>query len=252
MQTKLPEPFFFEGDERAIILFHAFTGTSNDVRMLGRRLNREGYTVYAPHLTGHGTTEVFDLVKEGNPDAWLQDGQDAYDYMVEKGHKQIAVFGLSLGGTVATSVILNNPAIGGGVFNTPVVTDQAITASNVPASFMDYAKKVQAYTGKTQAEIAQSESQLAQQLKTTLNGVQNMNLQLRERLDELKVPFYIAASGQDELVDPTAGEQFADAITTAPVHLNTFNSATHVITVGKFHHEFEDTVIEYLTNLNWE
>ena len=252
MQAKLPEPFFFEGDERAVILFHAFTGTSNDVRMLGRRLNREGYTVYAPHLTGHGTMDVFDLIKEGNPAAWLQDGQDAYDFMVEKGYKQVAVFGLSLGGTVAISVILNNPAIGGGVFNTPIVTDQAITDSNVPTSFMTYARKVQKYAGKTEAEINQSDDKVAQQLHTTLTGVHAMNRDLSARLDELKVPIYIAASGQDELVDPTAGEQFADAITTAPVYLNTFNSARHVITVGKYHHEFEDTVIEYLTNLNWE
>ncbi|MFE0442007.1 alpha/beta hydrolase [Aerococcus sp. NPDC058936] len=252
MQAKIPKPFFFEGDERAVILFHAFTGTSNDVRMLGRRLNREGYTVYAPHLTGHATMDVFDLIKEGNPAAWLQDGQDAYDFMVGKGYKQIAVFGLSLGGTVATSVILNNPTIGGGVFNAPIVTDQAITDSNVPTSFMTYARKVQELAGKTEAEINQSDDKLAQQLYTTLTGVHAVNRDLSARLDELKVPFYIAASGQDELVDPTAGEQFAEAITTAPVHLNAFNSATHVITVGKYHHEFEDTVIEYLTNLNWE
>ncbi|MEY8370523.1 alpha/beta fold hydrolase [Aerococcaceae bacterium 50-4] len=252
MQAKIPEPFFFDGDERAVILFHAFTGTSNDVRMLGRRLNREGYTVYAPHLTGHATMDVFDLVKEGNPEAWLKDGQKAYDFMVEKGYKDIAVFGLSLGGTVATSVILNNPVVGGGVFNTPIVTDQPITASNVPTSFMAYARKVQEYAGKSEEEINQVDQHLAQQLNTTLTGVQAMNQQIRERLNELKAPFYIAGSGQDELVDPTAGEQLADTITTAPVHLSTFNSATHVITVGKYHHEFEDTVIEFLTNLNWE
>ncbi|PMC78930.1 esterase [Aerococcus viridans] len=252
MQTKIPEPFFFEGDERAVILFHAYTGSANDVRMLGRRLNREGYTVYAPHLTGHATMDVFDLVKEGNPDAWLQDGQNAYNFMIEKGYKNIAVFGLSLGGSVATSVILNNPAIGGGVFNSPIVTDQSIIESNVPTSFMTYAKQVLKYAGKTQEEINQRENQLSKQLHATLTGIQAMNQKIRERLVELKVPFYIAASGKDELVDPTAGGQLADTITTAPVHLSTFNSATHVITVGKYHHEFEDTVIEFLTNLNWE
>lgn len=252
MQTKLPEPFFFEGNEQAIILFHAYTGSSNDVRMLGRRLNREGYTVYAPQLTGHATGDMFDLVQDGNPEAWLKDGQMAYDELVKRGYQQIAVFGLSLGGTVATSVILNNNVVGGGVFNTPVVTDQPITESNVPASFMALANKTFKQAGHTDEQINQDTPKIETELTETLKGIAAINHELASRLDELKVPFYIAASGQDELVDPTAGEQFADAIQTVPVSLNSFLSATHVITVGKYHQEFEDTVIDYLKSLNWK
>jgi carboxylesterase len=252
MQTKLPEPFFFEGNEKAIILFHAFTGTSNDVRMLGRRLNREGYTVYAPQLTGHATKDVFNLVAPGNPQTWLADGQRAYDALKERGYHKIAVFGLSLGGTIATSVLLNNDVVGGGVFNTPIVTNQPITESNVPKSFMLFAENMQKKIGLGDAEVQAQKGQLQSQLTDTLQGIAAINTKLRSQIDEIKVPFYIAASGQDELVDPTAGEQFADAITTAPVDLNVFQSATHVITVGKYHHEFETTVIDYLTTLNWE
>lgn len=249
MQVKLPEPFFFEGNEKAVILFHAFTGSSNDVRMLGRRLNREGYTVYAPQLTGHATEDVFDLVAPGNPEKWLKDGQDAYDFLVDKGYQNIVVLGLSLGGSVATSVALNNQVSGAGVFNTPIVTDQPITESNVPTSFMAFAKKWQAHIGLDEANIEQQLPQLKSQLTDTLEGIAAINQKIRQNIDEITMPFYIAASGQDELVDPTAGQQFADAITQAPVSLNTFNSATHVITVGKFHHEFEDTVIDYLATL---
>ncbi|RPA64980.1 alpha/beta fold hydrolase [Aerococcus agrisoli] len=252
MQTKLPEPFFFEGNEKAIILFHAFTGTSNDVRMLGRRLNREGYTVYAPQLTGHATEDVFNLVAPGNPQTWLTDGQKAYDELKKRGYQKIAAFGLSLGGTIATSVLLNNDVIGGGVFNTPIVTNQPITESNVPGSFMLFADQMLKRNGLNDNEIQAQKPQLQTQLTDTLQGIAAINASLRNRINEIQVPFYIAASGQDELVDPTAGEQFADAITTAPVDLNVFPSATHVITVGKYHHEFETTVIDYLTTLNWE
>ena len=54
MQIKQPEPFFFEGGERAVLLLHGFTGHSADVRMLGRYLNSKGYTCYAPIYRGHG------------------------------------------------------------------------------------------------------------------------------------------------------------------------------------------------------
>ena len=48
----LPEPFFFEAGPRAVLLLHAYTGSANDVRLLRRFLERNGYTVYAPNFTG--------------------------------------------------------------------------------------------------------------------------------------------------------------------------------------------------------
>ena len=34
----LPEPFFFEAGPRTVLLLHAYTGSANDVRLLGRFL----------------------------------------------------------------------------------------------------------------------------------------------------------------------------------------------------------------------
>ncbi len=54
VKVSLPEPFFFEAGKRAVLLLHGFTGSSADVRILGRFLEKEGYTVKAPHYKGHG------------------------------------------------------------------------------------------------------------------------------------------------------------------------------------------------------
>ncbi|WP_373748590.1 alpha/beta hydrolase, partial [Jeotgalibaca porci] len=54
-KIKLPQPFLFEAGPRAVLLLHAYTGSANDVRMLGRHLQREGYTVYAPNFSGHAS-----------------------------------------------------------------------------------------------------------------------------------------------------------------------------------------------------
>lgn len=40
MQIRLPEPFFFEEGNRAVLLLHGFTGNSSDVRQLGRFLQK--------------------------------------------------------------------------------------------------------------------------------------------------------------------------------------------------------------------
>lgn len=36
------KPFFFEAGPRAVLLLHGFTGSSADVRMLGRFLEKKG------------------------------------------------------------------------------------------------------------------------------------------------------------------------------------------------------------------
>ncbi|WP_404830759.1 alpha/beta hydrolase, partial [Sporosarcina beigongshangi] len=52
MRISQPKPFFIETGKRAVLLLHGFTGTSADVRMLGRFLEKKGYTSLAPHYKG--------------------------------------------------------------------------------------------------------------------------------------------------------------------------------------------------------
>ena len=54
MKLASPKPFTFEGGDRAVLLLHGFTGNSADVRMLGRFLEKKGYTCHAPIYKGHG------------------------------------------------------------------------------------------------------------------------------------------------------------------------------------------------------
>src|SRR6476660_9997848 len=96
MRIKLPQPFTFEGGKRAVLLLHGFTGNSADVRMLGRFLETKGYTCHAPHYKGHGVPPE-ELVSTG-PSDWCKDVMMAYDFLKSKGHEEIAVAGLSLGG----------------------------------------------------------------------------------------------------------------------------------------------------------
>ena len=53
----LPQAFYFQAGEPAVLLLHTFSGTPNDVRALGRGLQKQGYTVLGPMFTGHGTAD---------------------------------------------------------------------------------------------------------------------------------------------------------------------------------------------------
>ena len=53
------EPFLFEGSQVGVLLSHGFTGTTQSMLPLGRRLAGAGYTVSAPRLPGHGTSPAY-------------------------------------------------------------------------------------------------------------------------------------------------------------------------------------------------
>ena len=63
-----------EGNTRAVILFHAYTGTPADVRMLAQFLHRHDYAVYVPVFSGHGTPDVDDILNN-SPKKWYEDAK---------------------------------------------------------------------------------------------------------------------------------------------------------------------------------
>jgi len=94
MKLASPKPFTFEGGDRAVLLLHGFTGNSADVRMLGRFLEKKGYTCHAPIYKGHGVPPE-ELVHTG-PEDWWQDVMEAYQLLKDKGFEKIAVTYLNL------------------------------------------------------------------------------------------------------------------------------------------------------------
>lgn len=54
MKISTPKPFTFKAGKRAVLLLHGFTSHSADVRMMGRFLEKRGYTSHAPIYRGHG------------------------------------------------------------------------------------------------------------------------------------------------------------------------------------------------------
>lgn len=92
------EPFDLDGDDRGVLCVHGFTGTPFEMRFLGERLHRAGFTARGLQLPGHGTS-VADLDRTtwydwaGAVDAELDD--------LRRRCRTVAVVGQSLGGLLA-------------------------------------------------------------------------------------------------------------------------------------------------------
>lgn len=247
-KINLPKPLFTENGIRAVILLHAYSGSSNDVRMLSRFLEKANYTIYSPNFSGHGTLKPEDILAE-SVSKWQQDSLDAVNFLKEKGYQQIAVLGLSLGGLIATQLLTQSLTgiIGGGFFCSPIVP----VANNVPENFVNYASNV-----LTLAKVSELEKQTRLQIikEKVLEQMKEIDAFSRKtavNLHQISVPFFMAQAGKDEMIDASGIYKTAEALEGTRYTLNWYPNSGHVITVGPDHKQLEQDVLDFLETLSW-
>jgi carboxylesterase len=86
---------------RALLLLHGSGDTPQTLRYLAERLNRAGYAVHAPLLSGHGRSpRAFAQV---SADAYMADARAAFGEL-RRGSAWVGVVGLSMGGALASQL----------------------------------------------------------------------------------------------------------------------------------------------------
>lgn len=228
--------------QKAVILFHAYTGTPNDVGSVSRALQRENYTVLTPTLDGHGLEDPNELLKYGIND-WIKNGEEAYQTLVDDGFTDISVFGLSLGGVVATHLMLNKKVKTYGVFSSPVLSS---TDSNVPENFWMWYKFKMKKMGHDQNEIDVKEAEVMDQLRKILTGINDYTDTLSEKYESVNLPVFIGQGGADEMIQAEQAYEFRDALKNAQVDFHWYKDAPHVITVGRIGKELQKDLLAFL------
>lgn len=228
---------------KAIILIHAFTGTPTDVSSVGRALERENYTVIMPTLDGHGHDDPDEILKYGIED-WVKNGQEAYQTLVNDGYTDISVFGLSLGGIIATDIMLNNSVNSYGIFSSPVI---ARFKSNVPENFWMWYKFKKKKLGETEEAIESRKDEVLQKLDKVLTGINEHLLTLEPEYPAIDIPVFIGQGGQDEMINPEIANEFKALLTNATIDFKWYEKAPHVITTGRAGKETQSDLIAFLT-----
>src|SRR5699024_9202961 len=92
--------------------------------MLGRFLEKKGYTTHAPIYRGHG--EAPEELIQTTPSDWWEDVVEAYQYIKSLGYEEIAVAGLSLGGALGLKLANCNEVKGVVPMCSPMYFDNKI------------------------------------------------------------------------------------------------------------------------------
>ncbi|PEJ58268.1 MULTISPECIES: carboxylesterase [unclassified Bacillus (in: firmicutes)] len=246
MRVTMPKPFTFEGGDRAVLLLHGFTGHSADVRMLGRFLEKQGYTCHAPHYKGHGVPPD-ELVHTG-PEDWWKDVMDAYQFLKDKGHQKIAAVGLSLGGVFALKLGYTVPLNGIVTMCSPMyIKSEEIMYEGVLAYTREFKKR----EGKTPEQIEVEMEEFKKTPMNTLRALQGLIKEVRENVDTVYAPTFVVQSTVDEMINTDSANIIYNEVQSDQKKLKWYENSTHVITLGQEKDLLHEDVLAFLNELEW-
>ncbi|MFQ3871069.1 carboxylesterase [Staphylococcus sp. Mo2-7] len=244
MQIKLPEPFFFEEGNRAVLLLHGFTGNSSDVRQLGRFLQKKGYTSYAPHYEGHVAPP--EEILKSSPFVWFKEALDGYDFLVEKGYDEIVVAGLSLGGRYALKLSLNRDVKGIITMCSPMYIK---TEGSMFDGVLEYARNFKKYQGKDETTI-NKEMDVFQPTET-LKELQGQIQDVRDHVDEVMDPLLVVQAEQDQMINTDSANIIYNESESDEKDIKWYANSGHVITIDKEKELVFEDVYQFLESLDW-
>ncbi|WP_114570152.1 alpha/beta hydrolase [Exiguobacterium flavidum] len=244
MKISLPKPFYFEGGERAVLLLHGFTGSSADVRILGRYLQKKGYSSLAPQYKGHAAPPE-ELTKTGPAD-WWQDVLDAYAELEAKGYAEIAVCGLSLGGVLSLKLATEKPVKA----VIPMCAPAYIKSEEVMyAGVTEYAREFKKREGKSPEQI---EAEMAEfEPMPTLKDLQRLLEETRDSLGEIYSPTLVVQARDDHMINTDSANIIHDGVNAFQKELIWYEESGHVITLDKEKDKLHEDIYHFLESLNW-
>ncbi|MBU8880909.1 carboxylesterase [Bacillus sp. FJAT-29790] len=247
MKIIAPKPFTFGDGKRAVLLLHGFTGNTADVRMLGRFLESKGYTCHAPQYKGHGVPPE-ELVYTG-PEDWWKDVMDGYDFLKNKGHDEIAVAGLSLGGVFSLKLGYTVPIKG----IVPMCAPMHIKSEEVMyEGILQYAREYKRLEGKSEEQIEQEMNAFQQTPMKTLKALQDLIADVRNHVDMIYSPTFVVQARHDHMINTKSANIIYNEVETNLKELKWYEESGHVITLDKERERLHEDVYQFLEKLDWE
>lgn len=246
------ESFFIKGGEKAVLLIHGLTATTQEVENIGLELAQNNFTVCAPLLKGHNRT--FEEFKKTSAKDYFDSVLKAYNDL--KNYKSIDVIGLSFGATLALHLASREPV------NKIVTLAPAIFYSNQLVKLAPILKiysgkvmkrpKTNPQTGiKTRWDLFKPDAireRIAYpwfafpQLKSTLEFIQ----EVKGELPKIKNPILIIHSKLDKTTKPESSEYIFSHIGSKDKNLIWLKKSGHIITVDYEEELVKRRILDFL------
>jgi len=249
-QKRLVEPFYFPGNNVGCILIHGFSGSPSEMRLLGERLAKFGWTVLGIRLSGHGTTP--EQMATTRWEDWAKDAEVGVRKLRESCGTVIGV-GLSMGGLLTLHLATLGLVDGLITMNAPMVlADRRTRYVQLIRPFVKFVgkpKSTKAATSKPDLTIAKPKVERFVYDRIPVDALISLNRgirQVRRKLHTIKCSALLMQSTKDFTVNPVSVQIIRKEIQQVnPVVLYWENSG-HILTLGPEREEVTLKVHEFL------
>jgi carboxylesterase len=219
------EPLMFAGKNTGCLLLHGLSSSPYQLKPLAEFLNKNGYTISAPLLPGHGTSPE-DLQQLSWYDWFAHTKEALFD--LRKRVKKVFIAGQSMGGALALHLAAHYE-IDGVIALAPGLILKKKLGNIVPFinPFMRF------YYKSAGSDIKADVNTLSYN-KIPLHSIAQL-LQLfkhlRQDLTEIYAPTLIMYSSQDHVVDPQSAKIIYDTIPAKDKRILELKNSYHIISL---------------------
>lgn len=226
-----PSPFLLEGGPVGALLIHGFTGSPPEMRLVGDYLHRQGLTVSAPLLPGHGTS-----AEDLNRYHWTDWAAHAEQALAELQACCTTVFvaGLSMGSLISLYLAAHHPELAGAVLYSPAVAvaDRRIYLTPVLKYLIPTLRK----SDNNDSDLTDPQAHLHlwnYEANPVYGGheVLKLVLHVRKLLPRVACPLLIIHSTLDRAIHPRSARMTYARVASPDKELVTLHHSGHCITV---------------------
>jgi len=227
------------------LVLHGFTGSPHSVRGVARALAAAGLAVEAPVLAGHGTSP--DDMVSTRWQHWRDSVEVAWADLDAR-CDSVVVFGLSMGGTLATALAADHPEIAGIAVVNPYIDPPAASFQDLLRGLLD--------TGETWvpgigSDIARPDSSEIGYSGTPIRPLLSLCRALdglHPRLGQVTCPVLVMTSRVDHVVPPVSSDVLAAGVA-GPVERVWLEHSFHAATLDLDGPEIERRTVEFASKV---
>lgn len=247
--------FFLPGGPDGILLIHGLTGTPNEMRIVGKGLNKAGFTVYGMQLSGHCGNEA-DLCKTTWQD-WYHSVEKAAALLQTKVDR-VFVSGLSMGALLALKLAADQPKLvkGVGVYGVTFRYDgwsmpgwakhfffllvwlkrlrifqKSAFTEQPPYGLKD--ERIRATVEASMFSGDSTQAGLAGNPFPALAEMQHLAKIVRKQLPDVYAPCIIIHSGNDDIADIKSNARVVERHISGPSRFVQLDDSYHLVTIDR-------------------
>ena len=232
-----------EVGSRKVLFIHGFTGAPATMGPQIEAAAKAGYDVYAPLLRGHGTS-IDELVTTRYGD-YLEDAKRALDDLAGA-NGQVALVGISMGGTLSVDLGLSDPRVERMVLINPLVLPPAESYMELLDQLLEGGLEVAPAVGSDIADPGVKEASYDGAPIRAARSLFVNTARIAPRVGELAMPILLFSSLQDHVVPVESGVYLAE---TAPsVRRVVLDRSYHVATLDYDKELITEGMLEFLAS----